>query len=199
MEECYARRARANGIMTLDSESFQIDLTAELGSNRCDWCGNPFHKVYRSGLCRHCYDIKAEKRRLSREVKKGMGAGIRWKSLDLTLRIKCHVAGKMEEMAKAEGQLIRHNRRPEISAKVIEDLLRYISHQLLSRKDPLYDCYYNCATTIGRLFSPQQRVALIHLLSEAVSQHKRHLRRKRAKGSGPKLVEESQRPPKWLG
>jgi hypothetical protein len=170
---------------------------ATLKGNRCGWCGSPFHRIYHSGLCRHCYDIKAEKRRLSREVKKRMGAGIRWKFLDLTLRINCHVAGKMEEMAKAEGQLIQHKRRPEISTMAIEELLSYISHQLLSRKDPLYNCYYNCATTIGSLFSPAQRVALIHLLSEAVSQHKRHLRRKCAKAS-PKLVEESQRPPKWL-
>jgi hypothetical protein len=127
-----------------------------------------------------------------------MGAGIRWKSLDLTLRINCHVAGKMEETAKSEGQLIQHRRRPEISAMAIEELLSYISHQLLTRKDPFYNCYYNCATTIGSLFSPAQRVALIHFLSEAISQHKRHLSRKRSKADGPKLVEERQRPPKWL-
>jgi len=169
-----------------------------LKDNACDWCASPFHKIYRSGLCRHCYDIKAEKRRLYREVKRRMGAGIRWKSLDLTLRINCHVAGKMEEMAKAEGQLIQHKRRPEISAMAIEELLGYISHQLLSRKDPFRNCYYNCATTVGSLFSPVQRVAFIHLLSEAVSQHKRHLRRKRAAAGGSKLVEESQRPPEWL-
>jgi hypothetical protein len=127
-----------------------------------------------------------------------MGGGIPWKSLDLPLRVNCHVAGKMEEMAKAEGHLIQHDRRPEFSTMAIEEMLSYISHQLLSRKDPFYNCYYNCATTIGSLFSPAQRVALMHLLSEAVGQHKRHLRRKRVKARGPKLVEESQRPPKWL-
>ena len=167
-------------------------------ASACIWCGSPSHKIYRSGFCRQCYEIQSEQRRLAKRVSRYLKAGTPWKCLDLRLRIDCHVAGAMGEMAKAEGELFAHHRRPEISGQTIEDLLTYISHSLLPRKDPLVNCYYNCATTITRLFSPEQRKVLIDLLSEAVNQHKRHLRRTRAKAGNGKLVQDSKHPPKWL-
>ncbi len=125
-----------------------------------------------------------------------MGGGQPWRGLELQLRIDCHVAGRMEDMVKAEGQSIAEDRSPEHSSMAIEDLLRYISCQLLPRKER--QLYYGCATIISGLFSPAQRAALIHLLSEAVDLHKRHNRKKRAKANSAKLVEESQQMPIWL-
>jgi hypothetical protein len=127
-----------------------------------------------------------------------MDAGICWEALGLPLRIDCVVAGKLEEGAKAEGDVILQDRQPEHSARAVEELLTYISHQLLSRKDPFYGCYYNCAATITSLFPPDQRAALLHLLSRVVRQHQRHLCKKRAKRADHKLVQESKVMPSWL-
>lgn len=169
---------------------------ATLQTDRCDWCLSPYLEIYHSGLCRHCYGIRSEKSRLAREVRERMERGLTWRRLASPLRRDCHVVGKMEDMVKAEGQSIAEHRRPEHSSMAIEDLLRYISCQLLPRKER--ELYYGCATTISGLFSPAQRAALIHLLSEAVDLHKRHNRKKRAKANSATLVEESQRLPTWL-
>ena len=78
---------------------------ATLRKDRCDWCLSPFEKIYRSGLCRHCYRIKSDKQHLLAEVKRMLETGLAWRDLDLRLRIDCHVTGTMEGMARAEGQL----------------------------------------------------------------------------------------------
>ena len=168
-----------------------------LGENRCNWCSSPFRKVHRSGLCRHCYGIAAEKRRLAREVKEKWKQETKmpWKALDLSLRIECHVAGMMEESVRAEGGLLEHNRSAAHSGMTLEELLGCISNCLTHEKD-LYD---GCATIVTGLFSPAQREALIHLLYEAVEKHRAFNRRKRLKAvAGYRLVERSQRPPDWL-
>lgn len=114
-----------------------------------------------------------------------------WKALDLQLRVDCHMAGMMEEIARAEGELLELNRQPAHSAMTIEKFLGYISRRLLHK-----NLYFNSASTLTSLFSPDQRKALIHLLSEAVSEHKRRNCRKRV-SAGP-MAERSQSPPRWL-
>jgi hypothetical protein len=137
-----------------------------------------------------------EKQRLAQKVKKKTESGLCWRGLDLRLRIDCHVAGRMEDMARAAGQSIEEHRRPDRSSMAIEDLLRYISHQLLPRKER--DLYYNFAASLSGLFSPAQREALIHVLSKVVDLHKRHNSKKRAKANSARLVKESQQMPIWL-
>lgn len=191
-------KCKSDGELTLKAFDDAARSFANLRTDRCDWCLNPFQETYRSGLCRHCYGIRSDQRRLLREVKSKWKTelGISWRALDLRLRIDCHVAGRMEDMARAEGQSINQDREPSHSSMTVEQLLTYISRQLLPRKER--NLYYNCATTISGMFSPAQREALIHLLSETVDLHKRHNRKKRAAASNAKLVEDSQQMPIWL-
>lgn len=191
-------KRKSDGELSLTAFDEAARPFANLRTGRCNWCLNPFQKTYRSGLCRHCYRIKSDQRRLLREVKSKWKTkpGVSWRTLDLRLRIACHVAGRMEDMARAEGQSISQDRESPHSSMAVEQLLTYISRQLLPRKE--HNLYYNCATTISGMFSPVQREALIHLLSETVDLHKRHNRKKRAAASSAKLVADSQHMPIWL-
>ena len=119
-----------NGNLNEAARSF-----AALTADSCRWCSSPFHEIYRKGLCRHCYEIALEKRRLCKQVqgKWRRDAGMPWKALDLELRVDCYVAGMMEEIARAEGQLLQFNREPAHSAMTIENLLDYISNRLLRK------------------------------------------------------------------
>jgi hypothetical protein len=163
---------------------------------RCNWCLSPHHEIHRSGLCRFCYEIRSEKYRLARDARKILDGGRPWKSLELNLRIACHVVGRMEDAVRAAGQNMATGGRAEHSPMAIENLLRYISRRILPRKE--HNIYYNCALTLGGLFSPLQRKALIHLLSEVVDLDERHNLRKRVRADSARLVEDSRQMPKWL-
>ncbi len=169
---------------------------AALRGDRCDWCSSPYHEIYRADLCRHCYEIRNEKKRLVQKVRGKMGAGLRWRALELGLRIDCHTAGRREDFARAEGELIAEDRGPDNSSMTVERLLTDISHEILPPKER--DLYGGYAATISSLFSPAQRAALIHLLARVVDLRTRHSDRKRAKADSAKTVEDSQKMPTWL-
>lgn len=181
---------------SLGSFNKAASLFSALAPNRCDWCLCPFREIYHARLCRRCYEIKRTKRRLLKEVKEkwNRDSGMPWKALDLRLRCDCHLIGKMEENAIAEGAVLEADRHAAHSGMTLEDLLGYLSHQLVHE-----NLYYDCATTLTGLFSPFQREALIHLLYELVDRHRTFNRRRRIRANlGPRLVELSQLPPDWL-
>ena len=184
----------SDGLLTRFDETARS--FAELKPGRCEWCSSPFRPIYRAGLCSHCYRIRMEKRRLAEDagrVLKRKG-GATWNSLDLSLRCDCWIAEEMEETARAEGDSLEFSRLAGESGMKLAEIFGYISRQLVGE-----DLYHDRTNTFESLFSPAQRAALIHLLSEAVDQHRARTHRKHVRASlGWHLVEKSRQMPEWI-
>jgi hypothetical protein len=141
-------------------------------SAACDWCASPFYPVYRAKLCRHCYRIECDRRGLSTKIKQTKATN--WRSVPFELRFAYRVAVMMEDMAKGESLLFGET-DPVHSGMTLEKLMNYISSKLIHRS-----LYSNYASLFSDLFSPDQRQALIHLLSRTIRDHMRRRRRQMA-------------------
>lgn len=133
----------------------------------CEWCLSPFHKVYRNGLCRHCHRISTAQQRLRKQIE--MNPARQWNRLPLKLRHEYRVCLEMEKLAKCEGQTFQET-QPFRTSLVLEKLMNEISQQL-SHKRPYHQSIF------GRLLMPNQRIALIYLLSQMVRDNMRRNRR----------------------
>jgi len=184
----------ADGVLTHFDET--AHSFAALKPGRCKWCSSPFRSICRAGLCGHCYRIRLEKLRLTEDVRRRLKGkpGATWSNLDLGLRCDCWIAGEMEETARADGGSLEFSRTSDESGMTIEWILGYLSRQLVGE-----DLYDDSASTLASLFSPAQRAALIHLLSEAVDQHRARNHRRHVRASASwRLVEKAREMPEWL-
>jgi len=148
---------------------FARDLGSQ-STDVCLWCRSPFHSVYRLGLCRHCYWIRSEQRRLQSKIEEANVSN--WKSVPLKLRLSYQVAVVMERWEKADALLFGEN-EPVHTGTTLETLLNYIGVHLAHMSSQR-------SSIFSRLLSPDQRTALIYLLSEPIRKHKRRHRRQLA-------------------
>jgi hypothetical protein len=163
-------------VKSLDSwnrrDEFAKDFsTLRPGQRICSWCASPFHKVRAKGLCQHCYGITRKEYKLKKQIKQLEGKSL---SVPHSMTYDYKLLEEMATLAKEEGQTFRP-RKDALTGLSIENLMVYISEQLVRRS-----LYSNYASIFCSLFSPSQRNALIHLLSQLVRERFRRDRRSMA-------------------
>ena len=125
----------------------------------CIWCKNPDKPVYCGGLCRHCYNIRAELKRLRREVQDRRARGPVSPRFDLAaLEFDYIAAIDMAESAQCEGREYGPLSKGETPLD-LEHEFSFISEKFL-KKD-----LYRHSVALATAFSPSQRRLLVYLLS----------------------------------
>jgi hypothetical protein len=136
----------------------------------CGWCKNPDKPVCCGGLCRHCYDIKIELRRLHREVEERKARGAVHPRFGLgELGFHYIAAIDMAESAQCKGREYGPLSKGEAPLD-FEHEFSSISEKFL-KKD-----LYRHSVAQATAFSPSQRRLLVYLLS---MMSREYLRRKR--------------------
>lgn len=127
---------------------------------KCAWCKYPYSAIYRDRLCRHCYKIKTELKRLHCDVQacKAQRSGHRF-VVPVMLDLHYKTALEMAELAQAEGRAYGGIHQQEVTPLRLEHEFRFLSQRLLRE-----DLYKHSADLFG-LFTPTQRKYLFHILS----------------------------------
>jgi len=134
----------------------------------CCWCRSPFHKVRSGGLCGHCYGISRKVKVLEQEIQsvKSLKKNVPW-----DLHYQYQIAIEMENLAKQES-LSFESDDPFHTGMRIERLMNYICEHWVG-----HSYYSQYASTFNHFLSPDQRRAIIHLLSRMIRDHLRKNRR----------------------
>ena len=140
----------------------------------CNWCRYPYKPIYSGGLCRHCYEIKAELKQLHREVedRKAHGAGHPMFGLG-NLEFEYIAAIDMAEAAQTEGRIYGFL-AGDVTPLDLEHEFCFISEKFL-KKD-----LYRHSVDLFTCFSPVQRRLLKFILSRMSREYLRRNRRRRA-------------------
>jgi hypothetical protein len=160
-------------IATLD-DSAQRYLGSITEKEMCTWCRYPYKPTYSGGLCRHCYDIKAELRRLHREVEERKAHGAVHPTFGLgSLQFDYIAAIDMAEAAQGEGRVYGSLSKGDAPLD-LEHEFGFISQKFLKK-----DLYRN-SVDLFTYFTPPQRRLLMYVLSRMSREYLRRNRRKRA-------------------
>jgi hypothetical protein len=143
----------------------------------CEWCASPFHKVYKAGLCSHCYGIRNKRAKLDQQISILQEHG---RAVPYPLHYNREVACEMATLAKNESISFRGDDSAHTGMR-IEHLMMYISKHLVGK-----NYFSNYASIFDHLFTPSQRRAVLYLLSEPAREH---MRRNRGKYAVDRLAE----------
>jgi hypothetical protein len=147
-------------------------LNGVFNAPRCDWCKHTRKKVYRKGLCRHCYDISREVVKIEAQARAYREQG---QPIQRFLDAKLDVARRMAESARVEGNTYGDIHMDDISGLTLEHEFSFIS-KLLLRKD----LFYGKANLFGWSFTLPQRRLIFYLLSHLSREYLRRNRRQKA-------------------
>ena len=140
----------------------------------CNWCKYPHKPIYRGGLCRHCYNIKAELKRLHRKMEDGKERGAVHPTFGLgNLQFDYTAAIDMAEAAQTEGRTYGSLSKGDAPLD-LEQEFGFISVKFL-KKD-----LYRHSVDLFTYFAPSQRRLLMYVLSRISREYLRRNRRKRA-------------------
>jgi hypothetical protein len=164
----------------MSQKDLPVEFLESLSEQKtCGWCRYPLKRVYRAGLCRHCYDIRLEVNRLRKKVEaakiKG-GGHPRFGPVPFELDFDYRVALEMEKDAKIEGQTYGEIATRTIYGLELETEMSFLSKQFLKK-----DLYYGEANLFDWSFSPDQKKVLFYLLSLMIREQLRKTRRFRAR------------------
>ncbi len=145
----------------------------------CGWCRNTQHSVYRAGLCRHCYEIKLQISKLTRQKAKTKLSLEALRKRDPRafdfVGYELSVAEKMGELAQLEGQSL--GKVPsDVSGLDLEHALSAVSRLVIGK-----NVFDGLASQLGHSFSPDQLRLVAYLLRQVAREDGRRTRRKWAR------------------
>lgn len=150
-------------------------LESIAGKEMCSWCRYPYKPTYSGGLCRHCYEIRAELRQLYRKVEDRKARGAVHPTFGLgNLQFDYIAAIDMAEAAHWEGRCYGSLYKHDVTPLDLEHEFGFISEKFLKK-----DLYRN-SVDLFTYFTPPQRRLLIYVLSRMSREYLRRNRRKRA-------------------
>jgi hypothetical protein len=152
-------------------------LQRELARQRCDWCRNPNKNLYRLNMCRSCYGIRRELKRLHKLVMSTDAAyGKNWPTRSnrfIALEFNYNVAIEMAESAQILGKmyerLLQHADSLECEHTFRELSGRFVGKDLFNHSAFLFDH-----------FSPVHRRYLMYLIGKMMQEYYSRNRRKMA-------------------
>ncbi len=145
---------------------------------RCVWCRHPSKVVYCRGMCRHCYDIRQELRRLHKQVKRAKARFPEWPLANRLARLELDymTAIEMAESAQILGRAYE-GYLDNTTALDLENEFRWLSRRFLRRD------LFNHDSFLFECFSPVHRRYLMYIVSRINQEYLRLNRRKMATGS----------------
>ena len=165
-------------IETLD-DSAQKHLERVAANELCNWCRYPYKPIYRGGLCRHCYGIKAELKRLHKEVVDRRARGDVHPKFGLgILEFDYVTAINMAEAAQSEGRMYGSLYNRQVTPLDLEHEFSFISERFLKK-----DLYRNSVDLFSD-FTLAQRRLLKYIVSRLAREEFRRNRRNLAKPQG---------------
>lgn len=152
----------------LDGRRAEEFLRYVAQNEHCEWCRYPHKPIYRLRLCRHCYQVKVELKRLHRVVDGDRGI------LSPATEFRYKVALLMAEFAQAEGQKYGSIGRRDVSALDLEWEFRFLSREFVRRD------LYDHAAYLFESYTPIERKYLLYVVSRLSRERLRRERRRRA-------------------
>ncbi len=147
-------------------------LESMYAETTCGWCKHPEEPLYRSGLCRHCYNI-------SREISKFETSHEQYKQskepTPFELRFDLKTAREMARLAKDEGVVYGDIHKQNVTGVQLEYAFSALSKAFVKE-----DLYYQEANLFDWSFSLDQRRLIYYLLSKVLRKHSRRHRRQHA-------------------
>jgi predicted transcriptional regulator len=167
-------RAGVGGGLCQGSEGETERLLRSLANRTtCDWCEHPIKPVHRTGLCRHCYGIRANTNRLEKKIEEYRKRPDR---IPIELSFRYRATLEMETDAKKEGEYGSVDAH-SINGLNLEHRFSYISRMFVHQ-----DLYHGYASVFD-CFTPSQKRLVSFLLSLMTRAYLRRTRRHRALNS----------------
>jgi len=143
----------------------------------CVWCRHPNKIVYCRGMCRHCYDIRRDLKRLHKQVKRVKARFSEWPVANKFTRLELDYMTAVE-MAESTQILGRAYVRylDNTTSLDLENEFRLVSKRFLRRD------LFNHDSFLFECFSPVHRRYLMHIVSRITQEYLRLNRRKMATG-----------------